>query len=68
MKTYFYQLLYKYLSVYIQPNNSLLEIHPQNAKVLEQFRDNRTAVLLDGDNTNAFSPAENLKTFEDIAS
>ena len=30
MKSYFYKLIYKYLSIYIRPEDSLVEIDPKN--------------------------------------
>ncbi len=46
IKTYFYRLLYKYLSFYIQRGDSVLEVHPQNDRLIRMFQNQRTAVLL----------------------
>lgn len=37
MKKYFYSILNKYLSIYILPNNSVVEIDPFNESVIAQF-------------------------------
>lgn len=46
MRTYFYSLLFKYVSFYIQPEDSILEVHPQHHRFICLFQRNRTAVLL----------------------
>jgi hypothetical protein len=37
MKTYFYKLIYKYLSVYIRPEDFLVEIDPENNYINQQY-------------------------------
>ncbi len=37
MKTYFYKLIYKYLSIYIRPDDFLVEIDPENNYINQQY-------------------------------
>ncbi len=37
MKSYFYKLIYKYLSIYIRPEDSLVEIDPENNFINEKY-------------------------------
>ncbi len=37
MKSYFYKLIYKYLSIYIRPEDSLVEIDPKNNFLNEKY-------------------------------
>ena len=48
IKNYFYTLLHSCLSLYIQPQNSVLEIHPQHNQLINMFRKQRVAILLRG--------------------
>lgn len=41
---YFYKLLYKYYNFYIQNNQNIIEINPQNDFLQEHFQNNYTAV------------------------
>jgi hypothetical protein len=66
MKTYFYKLLHKYLSVYVRPQNSLLEIHPASDLLIRLFCNLKTAVLLAPgtrrpDNLEALSRIEQVR-------
>ncbi len=45
MKAYFYKLLYKYISLFVRPGFSLVEIAPQHGFLLTLFRDMRLAVF-----------------------
>ncbi len=38
MKTYFYKLLYRYLSIYIRPDNTVVEINPQSGMLSRSFK------------------------------
>lgn len=51
LRTYFYTLLHKYLALYIQPDDSVLEVHPQHNRLLSLFRKQRRAVLVDDQQT-----------------
>jgi hypothetical protein len=44
MKTCLYELLYKYISLFIRANTSLVEISPHHGRLVELFVDRRAAV------------------------
>ena len=47
IKKYFYRLIYHYLSVFIRPDNSVVEINPQSFPVNNFFRDSKKLSLAD---------------------
>jgi hypothetical protein len=64
VKTYFYKLLYKYLSLYLQKQDSILEIHPQHEQLSGLFSTQRKAVLCKEQTTSSWSPS--VEIFHDI--
>lgn len=66
IRTYFYTLLHKYLSFYIQSGDSVLEIHPQHDLLIRMFQEQRTAVLLQEQTAAAFPSIEVIPEMEEI--
>ncbi len=67
IKTYFYKMLYKYLSLYIQQEDPVLEVHPQNDVLLRMFQNHRMAVLLpESTDTYASSSIDILSSIQKI--
>jgi len=49
VKEYLYSLLFKYLSFYIRPNNTVCEINPSNDRLIQKFAKGKTAHITDGE-------------------
>ena len=43
MKAYFYKLLFHYITLFIRPRSSVVEISPRHGRLIELFHDRRTA-------------------------
>jgi hypothetical protein len=68
MKKYFYKLIHKYLSLYVQPGDSILEIHPQHGRVVRLFRKQQVSVLLkEQAESHEFASTESLNDVQDIS-
>lgn len=65
IKTYFYTLLHTYLSLYIRPQDSVLEIHPRSDGLLKLFQKNTTFVLPESPSQRC-TTSEVLQDFQDI--
>jgi hypothetical protein len=59
MKSYFYKLIYKYLSIYIRPEDSLVEIDPENNFINEKYK-NKTII-----NSKDLKYKESLKSLKE---
>lgn len=51
---YFYKLLHKYISLYIFPEDRMVEIDPKTTHLFDRFR-NKTKGILYLDETNKFN-------------
>ncbi|MDD5130362.1 MAG: glycosyltransferase family 2 protein [Candidatus Omnitrophica bacterium] len=54
IKKYFYQLIYRYLSVFVQPGNSVAEINPPSLPVSSFFK-NKKKFIFDTSHPDGFS-------------
>jgi hypothetical protein len=48
MKKYFYSLLKKYISFYVQPDNTILEVYPKTTELIEKFENGKTVTEAEG--------------------
>jgi GT2 family glycosyltransferase len=69
MKSYFYTLLYKYLSLFIRPGSSVVEIAPHHDHLISLFKNRRCAVYMPVFPARAMpSPIARFETWEEIRS
>ncbi|MCX5815290.1 MAG: glycosyltransferase family 2 protein [Proteobacteria bacterium] len=52
MKSYFYSLLYRYISIYIRPDNTVVEINPQSSMLSRYFKNIKMLFLSKPSNNN----------------
>lgn len=52
MRTYFYRLLYRYMSIYIRPDNTVVEINPQSGVLSRYFKNMKILFLSKPSNNN----------------
>ena len=67
MKKYFYNLIYKYLSLYVRPGDSVVEISPQHDLLLRLFQKQRCAVLSKEESAGDFSEVEVFSDFQELS-
>lgn len=66
MKTYFYRLLHKYVSLYIRPGDAFIDIHPQTDRLLNLFHGIRKAVIPERMTEHIFPSIEMLRDIHEI--
>jgi hypothetical protein len=62
MKRYFYRLLHRYLSVYIRPQDSVIEIYPHSEWLIGLFSGQKAAVVLN----HAMDVPEGIEVLKDL--
>lgn len=65
MKKYFYSLIAKYLSLYIQPSDTVIEIYPQTDLLINKFSKSR--ILVNSQNNLSDSSAHKINTLNEVA-
>jgi hypothetical protein len=58
MKRYFYSLLKKYISFYVQPDNTLVEMYPKTDLLIKKFKQGRVITEEEGVEQLSANPAE----------
>ena len=68
MKSYFYSLLSNYLSLYIQPENSVVEVSPQHDHLLTMLPARKAAAFVSGTSQKYLGKFPMLTSIEEIRS